>query len=277
MKGIVPTQDGKMDEAKTSWYSQCRARWRTQPEKGKQEAVKQTCSLPPVSARGPALVDQLELSRPRPQPLTARAPVGLPRSVFIARQRLPEDQRPSTAEIQEIATRLRVPMAEALAFCLPADEEGPKAEERKEKRAARAEKRRLEKAAQDLVEYRSKKKEKAEEEEKAKEEERKQQEEQEANKESKRLHRQKFLRKRMEVLIHAKDEEERTKAELELKEQKEQEKKEALMKKYRQKQQEKLQQWHLQKNAADQPAEEDAVDAAPDAGDTTSCIAARAY
>merc|ERR1712185_655508 len=99
---------------------------------------------------------------------------------------LPEDQRPSTREIQETATWVRVSMYEALAFCLPEDEEGPKAEKRREMRAAKAETKRLAKAKEDLVEYHERMQKKDLEEEKAKEEEKCRREEEEKIKESKR-------------------------------------------------------------------------------------------
>jgi len=251
MKGVVPTQAGKPDEAQISWYSQCKSRWR-QPEKEKDSAAKQSSGLPPISARGPVLVNKPELPHPfmtasEAQALTRRPPLGLPRSVMIARQHLPEDQRPSTAEIQEIAASMRVSMTEALAFCLPTDDEELKVEERMQQRMAKAESRRLAKAKEDLVEYRTRKLEQQMEEEKAKEEERKKQEEETLVKENKREKRKKYLKKRLDVLIHAKDEEERQKVELEKKRLKEEEKKEEMKKKYLQKQKDKIQQWHQQK------------------------------
>lgn len=276
MKGIVPTQKGESKEAQLSWYSECKERWRRKPEKEKTNTVKQNCSLPPLESRAPAVAKKLQ-SHPFMEVGTANAvcgpkfPAGLPRSCAIARQQLPEDQRPSTAEIQETATRLRVSMYEALAFCLPPNEDPDEEEKRKEARTAKAEAKRLAKAKQDLVEYQNRKAQKEEEEEKAKEEEKQKQEEEAAAKEAKRLERQKVLKKQLEVQIEAFDDKEKAKAQVEEEKRKEEERKEALRKKYLQKQKAKVQQWHMQKDMADtdKPAGEAFPDAFPDAaGDT---------
>eukprot|EP00746_Dinoflagellata_sp_MGD_P162067 gnl/MRDRNA2_/MRDRNA2_89467_c0_seq1.p1 gnl/MRDRNA2_/MRDRNA2_89467_c0~~gnl/MRDRNA2_/MRDRNA2_89467_c0_seq1.p1 ORF type:complete len:297 (+),score=111.81 gnl/MRDRNA2_/MRDRNA2_89467_c0_seq1:89-979(+) len=269
MKAIVPTQNGESKEGQLSWYSQCKERWRRKPEKDKTTA-KQSCSLPPLESRAPAVAKKLQ-SHPFMEVGAAneicgpKIPIGLPRSCAIARQQLPEDQRPSTAEIQETATRLRVSMYEALAFCLPPNEDPDAEEKRKEARFAKAEAKRLAKAKQDLVEYQKTKAQKEEEEQKAKEEEKQKQEEEAAAKEAKRLERQKALKKQLEIQVNAFDEKERAKAQVEEEKRKEEERKEALRKKYLQKQKAKVQQWHLQKDMADTLAPEAGDDAFPDA------------
>jgi len=252
LKGIVPTQAGESNPAHKSWYSECKERWRHMPEKEKDGTAKQGCSLPPLSARAPAVAKKLE-SHPFMEVGAANSvcgpkiPLGLPRSCAIARAQIPEDQRPSTAEIQETALRLHVSMHEALAFCLPPDEDPLREEKRREMRAAKAQEKRIAKAKQDLVEYEKQKAQKREDEAKAKEEAKKKQEEEVAAKEQARLAHVKKLKSKLVVQVRAFDEKQKAKAEIEEERKKEEKKKEAMQKKYLQKQQAKLQQWQLQK------------------------------